>query len=249
MVEWHFREMGESDNLAYIKAHTKPCPTCQTPVERNEGCMHMVCLACQAAGRHKDWCWVCGQLWDFKGRHGSLWYNPPCKDDPQVQEKTYANSKVQSELYRYITYYSGYAEQEKTRRFQVTKDQEKAEDYRRRLGRYNPGVDGEFTVLAVAALVAARTYLKFAYVYGYYLPEARQQFFDWKVKGVEGEVSKLSNMMEDLHRHDIKSVDDPPWTPDQVVDQASLLRQKLEDVMQGFSAEDEEDDEGDKEEG
>lgn len=56
------------------------------------------------------------------------------------------------ELYRYITYYSGYAEQEKTRRFQVTKDQEKAEDYRRRLGRYNPGVDGEFTVLAVAAL-------------------------------------------------------------------------------------------------
>lgn len=52
--------------------------------------------------------------------------------------------------------------------------------------------------------IVARTYLKFAYVYGYHLPEARQPFFDWKVKGVEEEVSKLSNMMEDLYRHDIR---------------------------------------------
>jgi len=32
MVEWHFREMGESDNLAYIKAHTKPCPDQPLPL-------------------------------------------------------------------------------------------------------------------------------------------------------------------------------------------------------------------------
>ena len=45
-------------------------------------------------------------------------------------------------------------------------------------------------LLAVTSLVAARTYLKFAYVYGYHLPEDKQAFFDWKVKGVE-EVSTL----------------------------------------------------------
>eukprot|EP00668_Euglena_longa_P016541 GGOE01020812.1.p1 GENE.GGOE01020812.1~~GGOE01020812.1.p1 ORF type:complete len:509 (-),score=180.97 GGOE01020812.1:236-1699(-) len=238
MEQWHVREMGESDNLAYIKTHTKPCPTCNTPVERHEGCMHMVCTACGAAGRKKDWCWVCGQLWDFKGRHGNLWYNPPCKDDPQVQEKTFANTQVQTELYRYIKYYSGYAEHEKTRRFQITKDKEKAEGYMRCIVKHNPGLDASYVMMAVNALIVARTYLKFAYVYGYHLPESHQPFFDWKVKGVEEEVSKLSNMMEDLYRHDINSVEDPPWRDDQVVDQASLLKQKLEDVMLGFSAED-----------
>jgi ariadne-1 len=239
MADWHSREMGASDNLAYIKAHTKPCPFCSTPVERSEGCMHMVCATCQAAGRKKDWCWICGQPWDFEGRHSNFWYNPPCKDDPQVQEKTCHVNKVQTALYRYIQYYSGYAEHEKTRRFQVTKDTEKAEEYKRRITEHNPGVDGEFVMLAVNSLVTARTYLKFSYVYGYHLSDDKQPFFDWKVKGVEQEVSKLSNMMEDLYRHDMLSTEGPPWNRDQVVDQAALLKQKLEDVMQGFTVDEE----------
>ena len=48
-----------------------------------------------------------------------------------MQEKTCHVNKVQTALYRYIQYYSGYAEHEKTRRFQVTKDTEKAEEYKR----------------------------------------------------------------------------------------------------------------------
>ena len=53
------------------------------------------------------------------------------------------------------------------------------------------------------------------------------------------EVSKLSNMMEDLYRHDMLSTEGPPWNRDQVVDQAALLKQKLEDVMQGFTVDEE----------
>ena len=55
----------------------------------------------------------------------------------------------------------------------------------RRITEHNPGVDGEFVMLAVNSLVTARTYLKFSYVYGYHLSDDKQPFFDWKVKGVE----------------------------------------------------------------
>ena len=46
-------------------------------------------------------------------------------------------------------------------------------------------------------------------------------------------------MMEDLYRHDILDTSGPPWNRDHVVDQAALLKQKLEDVMQGFNVHDE----------
>ena len=36
-----------------IGAHK--CPSCQSPVEKNDGCMHMSCAIC-----YYRWCWVCG---------------------------------------------------------------------------------------------------------------------------------------------------------------------------------------------
>ena len=36
-----------------IGAHK--CPKCQSPVEKNKGCMHMTCGVCRY-----DYCWVCG---------------------------------------------------------------------------------------------------------------------------------------------------------------------------------------------
>ncbi len=35
-------------------AHTKPCPQCKAPIEKNEGCLHMTCQAC-----HHEFCWEC----------------------------------------------------------------------------------------------------------------------------------------------------------------------------------------------
>ena len=39
----------------WILRHTKKCPHCSIPTEKNNGCDHMKCRECK-----KDWCWICG---------------------------------------------------------------------------------------------------------------------------------------------------------------------------------------------
>lgn len=38
----------------YIKKHSRPCPQCLTPIQKNEGCNHMTCKGCQ-----HQFCWIC----------------------------------------------------------------------------------------------------------------------------------------------------------------------------------------------
>ena len=40
----------------HITVNTKPCPTCQYPIEKDGGCVHMSCSRCRTA-----FCWDCGR--------------------------------------------------------------------------------------------------------------------------------------------------------------------------------------------
>jgi hypothetical protein len=51
---------------ATISSRAKPCPSCRTPTEKDNGCNHMTCTAMVARnGRqeqcNQDWCWLCGR--------------------------------------------------------------------------------------------------------------------------------------------------------------------------------------------
>lgn len=39
----------------YMSKHTRRCPRCAAPTEKNRGCNHMTCYVCKAG-----WCWLCG---------------------------------------------------------------------------------------------------------------------------------------------------------------------------------------------
>ncbi|OWA50968.1 E3 ubiquitin-protein ligase parkin [Hypsibius exemplaris] len=49
-----------------ILSTTKPCPGCAAPIERNGGCMHVICARCK-----KEFCWICQTDWgiDCMSRH------------------------------------------------------------------------------------------------------------------------------------------------------------------------------------
>ena len=56
----------------WIQKNSKPCPTCQVPVEKNEGCNHMKCTQCGT-----DYCWLClSPLMSHNEPHTCNHYDP-----------------------------------------------------------------------------------------------------------------------------------------------------------------------------
>ncbi len=55
---WMKKFSSESDNLLFIRAHTRMCPKCRSPIEKNGGCMHMTCRKCK-----HEFCWICFADW------------------------------------------------------------------------------------------------------------------------------------------------------------------------------------------
>jgi hypothetical protein len=50
-TEWN-RIFGSSN--FWVKKNAKPCPSCNVPIEKNQGCNHMQCSQCRF-----DFCWLC----------------------------------------------------------------------------------------------------------------------------------------------------------------------------------------------
>jgi len=48
----------EFANMEWLLEHTKPCPSCKIPIEKNAGCNHMSCSRCST-----QFCWVCSKPW------------------------------------------------------------------------------------------------------------------------------------------------------------------------------------------
>ena len=55
---WYHKEEDSGENVSWIKANTKPCPKCQSFIEKNQGCNHMKCRNCGF-----DFCWLCLTEW------------------------------------------------------------------------------------------------------------------------------------------------------------------------------------------
>jgi ankyrin repeat protein len=48
----------------WLKANTRPCPMCNVPIEKNEGCNHMTCT--NPSCLH-EFCWICRKDWKLHG--------------------------------------------------------------------------------------------------------------------------------------------------------------------------------------
>lgn len=53
-------DFNELAQKVWLKANTRPCPKCDVPIEKAEGCNHMVCHNC-----HHEFCWICRQDWNM----------------------------------------------------------------------------------------------------------------------------------------------------------------------------------------
>ncbi|EAL63073.1 hypothetical protein DDB_G0288683 [Dictyostelium discoideum AX4] len=58
MSMWEQKCSDESETSHWKIANCKQCPKCTVSVEKNGGCMHVVCSQCKY-----EWCWMCTHNW------------------------------------------------------------------------------------------------------------------------------------------------------------------------------------------
>lgn len=96
-ASWDKKCNDESETVNWLTVHTKPCPKCHKPVEKNGGCNLVSCICGQA------FCWLCGAA---TGREHN-WNSIEGHSCGRFRdEKAREAAKAQHDLKRYIHYHS-----------------------------------------------------------------------------------------------------------------------------------------------
>ncbi|KAK7269283.1 hypothetical protein RIF29_22005 [Crotalaria pallida] len=88
---WAKKCRDESESINWITVHTKSCPKCLKPVEKNGGCNFVRCICGQ------QFCWVCGAA-TYNYQHSCGRYKEPDQSAKQAKR----------DLYRYMHYHNRY---------------------------------------------------------------------------------------------------------------------------------------------
>ena len=167
--KWMVKNSAESENLNWILAHTKACPKCKRPIEKNQGCMHMTCSQC----RH-NFCWLCEAPWSDHGERTGGFY--ACnRYETQRKAGAYDDVAAQRErartaLERYTHYYQRWAEHDRARTRAAAQAVAAAGAKLDALAdaTATPPSQLRFVLDAWAQVVQCRRILKWTYAYGYY---------------------------------------------------------------------------------
>ena len=73
--KWIKKCKDDSETCNWINANTKDCPKCNSAIEKNGGCNHMVCR--RESCKHQ-FCWMCLGDWD---KHGSRKFLKICHQE------------------------------------------------------------------------------------------------------------------------------------------------------------------------
>lgn len=216
--KWLLKNSAESENFTWILANTKPCPKCQRPIEKNQGCMHMTCSQC----RH-EFCWLCQGPWSEHGERTGGFYNcnsyRKAKEEGQIDEDEQQRQHARQSLERYMHYWHRWYENDKSKKTALKQIQrfnsEKMEVLSERTA--TPSSQLRFVIDAWQEVVNCRRILKWTYAAGYYSfgenegiesdksPSAlarkqQQQFFEFNQRDAEIQLEKLNQKIErDLH--------------------------------------------------
>ncbi|XAR72845.1 Ubiquitin--protein ligase [Bertholletia excelsa] len=199
---WTKKCRDESETVNWITVHTKPCPKCHKPVEKNGGCNLVSCICGQA------FCWLCGgatgrdHTWSHISGHSCGRY----KED---QEKKAERAK--RDLYRYMHYHNRYKAH--TDSFKLESNlketiKEKVSNLEKKDLRLR---DFSWVANGLYRLFRSRRVLSYSYPFAFYMfgddlfkdemtkevKEIKQHLFEDQQQQLEGNVEKLSKYIEE----------------------------------------------------
>lgn len=196
--QWIMKNSAESENINWILAHSKPCPKCKRPIEKNQGCMHMSCTPpCKF-----EFCWLCLGAWNDHGERTGGFYAcnryETAKSEGAYDEAERRRDMAKHSLERYTHYYERWVtnEQSRVKALDSLQEMQKTKIEALSNKQSQPVSQLKFVLEACMQVVQCRRVLKWTYAYGYYLPEtdpAKRNFFEY----LQGEAE---NGLERLHK-------------------------------------------------
>lgn len=196
--KWNMKNSSEAENVTWILANSKACPKCKTPIEKNQGCMHMTCRppCCY------EFCWLC--LGDWRGHKDYYSCNSyvTVKREGDYDEEENRRQMAKSVLEKYTHYYERFSGNEKSRKRAVadlnhyqTKQLEKLSDIQ-----VATVAQLKFLADALLQIIEGRRVLKWTYAYGYYMPgneRAKRSLFEDLQGQAESALERLHHCVEE----------------------------------------------------
>ncbi|CAA2954307.1 probable E3 ubiquitin- ligase ARI2 [Olea europaea subsp. europaea] len=199
---WTKKCRDESETVNWMTVHTKPCPKCHKPVEKNGGCNLVSCICGQA------FCWLCGGATGRNHTWSNI-TNHSCGRYKEDSEKMAERAK--RDLYRYMHYHNRYKahtdsfKQESRLRETV---KEKVSNLEATDSKWR---DFSWITNGLCRLFRSRRALSYSYPFAFYMfgddffkdemtereREIKQHLFEDQQQQLESNVEKLSKFLEE----------------------------------------------------
>ncbi|XP_060867309.1 ankyrin repeat and IBR domain-containing protein 1-like [Metopolophium dirhodum] len=227
-------EYEEAANSLWLVTNSKPCPNCNSPIQKNEGCNHMKCSKCKF-----EFCWICQESWK---KHGSATggffrcnrMNAVCKADEKrglLVKEAQQKNKQSLELSKFLHYYTKFKKHEVTRTMEEL-FVEIVKNWRIALSAaLNISEDDERTKFvedAVVEVQKAKRVLCASYVYGFYMLYSayNRNILEFMQNEVEEVTEKLSGMVLRQYLCNPRSA---------IINTTSILRRKRHEFINAIS--------------
>jgi hypothetical protein len=168
LVAWKGKAKDGSETTNWLLSHTKACPKCGKPVEKNGGCNHITC----PCGAH--FCWMCLGLFD-----SVKVYQHSCNafDDKNAFSFD-AAKRAQAKLERYLHYSTRYDNHAKSKEIE-SKLMDTMKQKTIELGEMDTGnsswIDLRYLEESTRQLFLCRDILKWTYVFAFFMFDKDEQ--------------------------------------------------------------------------
>lgn len=201
VMQWNIKNSAESENIGWIRANTKKCPKCHKPIEKNQGCNHMVCS--KAGGCGHEFCWLCLGEWRLHGTSTGGYYQcniyeKQTKDGTHDEEEK-TRQRAKHALDKYMFYFERFMDHDRGMKLTLQQEIDIEKNVQTLHDKHGFDIiELQFLYDALNQVRACRRVLKWTYVYGYYLEETGPEkgLFEHLQKNLEEKTDTLHEMLE-----------------------------------------------------
>ncbi|CAK9178574.1 unnamed protein product [Ilex paraguariensis] len=202
---WEFWTKKCKDELVtvdWVTVHTKPCPKCQKPVDKDGGCNLVSCICGQA------FCWLCGEATGFRHTLDSI-EGHTCGRFKEEDVKKY--ERARKDLVRYVHYHDRYKAHTDSFKAEVNMKEKIRANISNLETREWKSKDFSWVTNGLYRLLRSRQILSYSYPFAYYMfgvdmfmdemtekeKEIKQNLFEDQQQLLEENVEKLSMLLHE----------------------------------------------------